>query len=105
MRDYLKKLRDEHGLTAAETAKKLDISESYYSLIENGKRQEKMDLVLAAKISAIFSIELSEVLAQETAFPQAGGEASRRASTRPATPRPELRNFTSETPEFCDLNV
>ena len=65
MRDYLKKLRDEHGLTAAETAKKLDISESYYSLIENGKRQEKMDLVLAAKISAIFSIELSEVLAQE----------------------------------------
>ena len=65
MRDYLKKLRDEHGLTAAETAKKLDISESYYSLIENGKRQEKMDLVFAAKISAIFSIELSEVLAQE----------------------------------------
>ena len=65
MRDYLKKLRDEHGLTAAETAKKLDISESYYSLIENGKRQEKMDLDLAAKISAIFSIELSEVLAQE----------------------------------------
>ena len=65
MRDYLKKLRDEHGMTAAELARKLDISESYYSLIENGKRQEKMDLVLAAKISAIFSMELSEVLAHE----------------------------------------
>lgn len=65
MREYLKKLREVNGMTAAETAKKLDISESYYSLIENGKRQEKMDLVLAAKISAIFGIDLAEVLTQE----------------------------------------
>ncbi len=65
MRVYLKKLRENRGLTIADVAKKLDISESYYSLIENGKRQEKMDLALAAKLSVIFEIPLSEIHAEE----------------------------------------
>lgn len=65
MRMYLKKLRENRGLTIADVAKKLDISESYYSLIENGKRQEKMDLVLAAKLSVIFEIPLSEIHTEE----------------------------------------
>ncbi len=65
MRVYLKKLRENRGLTIADVAKKLDISESYYSLIENGKRQEKMDLALAAKLSVIFEIPLSKIHAEE----------------------------------------
>ncbi len=64
----MKKWREDSGLTLSEMAKKLDISESYYSLIERGKRQEKMDLALAAKISAIFGVPLSRVYQEESAL-------------------------------------
>ena len=68
MRIYLKKLREDKGYTIADMARKLDISESYYSLIECGKRQEKMDLLVAGKLAAIFEISISKILAEEKAL-------------------------------------
>lgn len=56
MREWLKTLRKDNNLTAAEMADKLGISESYYSLIENGERQKKMDIVLVTRIAeALYS--------------------------------------------------
>ena len=41
MREWLKNSRKEKGITMSELASKLDISESYYCLIENGERQKR----------------------------------------------------------------
>lgn len=65
MRDWLKEKRIEKGLTMAEIAKKLDLTESYYSLIESGKRQQKMDIVLVGKLSAVLSVPVEKIIKLE----------------------------------------
>ena len=65
MREYLKKCRENKGLTQLETAKKLDISESYYSLIESGERQPKMTIETAQKIAKIFEVPIEYIFEQE----------------------------------------
>ena len=65
MRGWLKETRNEKGLTAKEVSDKLNISESYYSFIESGQRQKKMDLTLAAKISTVLDIPIETILAEE----------------------------------------
>lgn len=47
MRQWMIQARKDAGLTMQETAEKLGISESYYSLIERGERQANMDIALA----------------------------------------------------------
>lgn len=66
MREWLEAARSSKGLTQAEMAKRLDVSESYYSLIERGERQKKMDVTLVAKISAVLGIPLSRIVEYET---------------------------------------
>lgn len=61
MREWLQKARIESEMTQLEVAKKLDITEAYYSYIEKGERQKKMDFSLAAKLSVIFGISLQEI--------------------------------------------
>lgn len=46
-------------------AKKLDISESYYCLIENGERQKKLDLSMVTKLSEIFGVSIEWIAEQE----------------------------------------
>lgn len=65
MRDWLKEKRIEKGLTMAEMAKQLDLTESYYSLIESGKRQQKMDIVLVGKLSAVLSVPVEKIIKLE----------------------------------------
>ena len=65
LRDWLKEKRTAKGLTMAAMAEKLDLTESYYSLIEAGKRQQKMDIVLVGKLSAVLSIPVSEIVELE----------------------------------------
>lgn len=62
MRDWLKEKRIESGYTMAQMASKLDITEAYYSLIESGERQKKMDVAIAAKLSAVFGIPLKQIV-------------------------------------------
>lgn len=64
MREYLRELRIKKELTQLDMAKKLDLSESYYSLIENGKRQRKMEFPLLCKLSNVLAISI-EVLVQK----------------------------------------
>ena len=65
MRTYLKDLRVNAELTQAEMAKKLGISESYYSLIENGHRKNDLTTAMAQQISKIFGITIGKVFELE----------------------------------------
>ena len=66
MRDWLLAMRKSKDMTQLEVAKKLDISEAYYSYIESGDRQKKMDLSLAAKLSVVFGIPIEQIIDLES---------------------------------------
>lgn len=70
MRDWLKNLRIENGLTMRDMGEKLCISESYYSMIESGDRQKKMDLTVVSGIASIFGIPIAQVVELEKAREQ-----------------------------------
>ncbi len=65
MREWLKNSRKEKGITMSELASKLDISESYYCLIEKGERQKRMDISLLAKLADTLNIPIAEIVALE----------------------------------------
>ena len=49
----------------AEMAKKLNISEGYYCLIENGKRQKRMDVTILTKVASILDVSLADAASFE----------------------------------------
>ena len=49
MRMYLKKLREQSKFTQQEVADKLGMARAYYTRIENGERQQKMDIEIIQK--------------------------------------------------------
>lgn len=65
MREWLKNLRIEKKMTMKDAGEKLGISESYYCAIENGERQKKMDMMLAAGISTVFNVPIAEIVRME----------------------------------------
>lgn len=65
MRSWLKEAREKNGITMAEMAQELDISLGYYSLIESGKRQQKMDVTLLTKISSVLGVQLADAASFE----------------------------------------
>ncbi len=65
MRQWLRNLRNEHQYTMKEMGEKLGISESYYCAIENGKRQNPMDMVIASGLSTILNLPVSQIVALE----------------------------------------
>lgn len=68
MRTWLREARKSKGYTAAVLAEALCISESYYSMIENGLRQVPMDITLAAKLEALLDIPMSQIVQNENAI-------------------------------------
>lgn len=66
MRAWLKENRDKKGLTMKEMAEKLGISEGYYSYIEAGERQKKMEITLAAKLADIFHLKIQQIVEYES---------------------------------------
>lgn len=70
MREYLKKLREEHGYTMQVVADKLGISKQYYQRIEVGDRQQNMDITLAVKLSDIFGVTIQKIIEEEQAIRQ-----------------------------------
>lgn len=65
MRAWMREQRKKKGFTMREMGEKLDISESYYSLIEKGERQQSLDMALASRLSLIFGVSLEYIAAQE----------------------------------------
>ena len=65
MREYLKLMRENRGLSLQDMADKIGISRQYYQLIENGERQKKMDITLIKSIATIFGVSLETIIEQE----------------------------------------
>ena len=61
MREWLRQARLDKGYTMKDLAERLGISESYYSLIENGERQKKMDIILVMKLSSALSVPVKKI--------------------------------------------
>lgn len=66
LREWLKDKRLAQNLTMAKMAEKLDITEGYYSLIESGERQKKMDVGLVIKLSVILEMPIDQIVELET---------------------------------------
>lgn len=65
MRGWMAEARKNCDLTMKEAASQLGISESYYSMIERGERQQKLDITFAVKIAAVFGLSLEYIVRQE----------------------------------------
>lgn len=65
MRKWLRDSRTDKGLTMKDMGVKLGISENYYSQIEAGIRQKKMDLTLASSLSSILGISVADIVQLE----------------------------------------
>lgn len=66
MRHWLKKIRAERGLSQAEVARALNLTQNYYSMIESGQRMQELPLDIAQKIANLFGITLEQVSRFET---------------------------------------
>jgi transcriptional regulator with XRE-family HTH domain len=65
LREYLIKLRKGKSLTQQQMADKIGITKQYYSKIEKGERQRKMDLVLVSAIASIFDVPIEQIAEYE----------------------------------------
>ncbi len=65
VREYLKDLRIKQGFTQNDVADKLNILQSYYSMIENGERQQKMTIDLAQKLADVFDVSIEYIFEKE----------------------------------------
>ena len=65
MRTWLRDARKEAGLTCAQMAEKLDISDIYYQFIEAGRRQKNMTIDMAFRLSKALQIPLERIIAYE----------------------------------------
>ena len=70
MREWLRSLRVSKGYTQQAMADKLGVSVQQYNFIENGKRQDNLNLQTACKISDIFRISLKRIREHEEALKQ-----------------------------------
>ena len=68
MREYLQSLRTEMNLSQQTVADKIDKSRQYYSLIENGERQQSMDISILTGLSKVFSIPIEKLVELETEY-------------------------------------
>ena len=68
MRDYLQSMRSKSGFTMKQLSQKLDISESYYSLIENGDRQADMSLSIIEKLAKAFGVSVHTIIKKEMKY-------------------------------------
>lgn len=68
MREWLRQIRTDRGLTMKSVADTLGISESYYCSIENGDRQKKMDMTVICGLSAALSIPITNVVEFESKY-------------------------------------
>lgn len=73
MRLWLKKLRNNKELSQQELATALDISQNYYSNIENGERQKQLSLPLVVRIAEIFGVSVEWIAEQERQLNKDGG--------------------------------
>jgi len=57
MREWLKKIRDDKGLTQEDVATQAGIARTYYTRIENGKRGNKLPPETAMRIADVLEFD------------------------------------------------
>lgn len=65
MREWLKQKRREAGLTCSQMAERLDMSEVYYSFIENNRRQQNMNVAMAIRLAKALNLDPMDVIRWE----------------------------------------
>ena len=68
IRTYLMNLRKQQNESQQDTATALGITRQYYTAIEAGERQKRMDITLAAMLAQHFNIPISEILKNELEY-------------------------------------
>ena len=68
MRKWLKNLRREAKIKQSEIAEKLNISQGYYAMIENGERKKDLDISIAMKLSELFGVSVDWIVEQEKQY-------------------------------------
>lgn len=66
MRDWLRNLRISKGLSQQNVSEKINLTQQYYSSIENGDRQTDMSLSIMQKLSDAFNVPLEYIVDQES---------------------------------------
>lgn len=69
MREYLIEMRKKRGEPQQNVADALGISRQYYQQIEQGMRQQRMDIILVSKLADHFGITMNEIVRQEEKMP------------------------------------
>ena len=67
-REWLKKAREDKGISALQMSEDCGLSYSYYARIEQGERQKNMELRLAAKIGNALGMTIQEIREKEEAW-------------------------------------
>nr|DAZ49921.1 MAG TPA: helix-turn-helix domain protein [Caudoviricetes sp.] len=68
MREYLIRARTKAGLTQAQAAKKLLISQNYLSDIETGKRQKDLKLNVLKGCAKVYEVPLDTLIYGESEY-------------------------------------
>lgn len=64
-REYLAVLREKRNESQQSVANALGMSRQYYSMIENGDRQQNMDMSILDKLSSHFEVPISRMVKWE----------------------------------------
>lgn len=65
MREFLRDLRKERKLSQDEIAKRMGLTQSFYSMIETGERVERMSLETAMKLANELGIDSGDFIERE----------------------------------------
>ena len=65
-RQYLIDMRKQRNESQQDVATGIGISRQYYALIEDGARQKRMDIALAALLAGHFGVPVSTIVENET---------------------------------------
>lgn len=68
MRTYLKELRTGSGKTQQAVADALNISQNYYSYIENGKRNKELSLRILFILADFYGVDLQDLVNEEAKY-------------------------------------
>lgn len=65
MREYLRELRKERKLSQDDIAKRMGLTQSFYSMIETGERVELMTIEMAIKLAKVLGIDSADLIIRE----------------------------------------
>lgn len=65
MREFLRDLRKERKLSQDDIAKRVGLTQSFYSMIETGERVERMAIEMAIKFANVLGIDSADFIKRE----------------------------------------